>query len=115
MASFRAEDAVAWGLTGACLRGSGVDWDMRKAQPYCGYEKYDFEVPLGQDGDVYARYRCRMEEMRQSLRIIEQALDRLPDGPVQHRRSQDRAAAALGVGQQHGSGHPPFQAVDRRV
>lgn len=77
-----AEDAIAWGLTGASLRGSGVNWDIRKAKPYSGYEQYDFEVPLQTEGDVYARYLCRMEEMRQSLRIIEQALDRLPDGPV---------------------------------
>jgi NADH-quinone oxidoreductase subunit D len=77
-----AEDAISYGLTGACLRGSGVDWDIRKATPYSGYENYDFDVPLRTEGDVYARYRCRMEEFHQSLRIIEQALDRLPDGPV---------------------------------
>jgi NADH-quinone oxidoreductase subunit D len=77
-----AEDAVAWGLTGANLRGSGVKWDVRKAMPYSGYEKYDFEIPTRTEGDVYARYRVRMEEMNQSLRIVEQALDRLPDGPV---------------------------------
>ena len=77
-----AEEGVAWGLTGASLRGSGVDFDIRKAQPYCGYEQYDFDVPLRTEGDVYARYRCRMEELWQSLRILEQALDKLPDGPV---------------------------------
>ena len=77
-----AEDAVAWGLTGACLRGSGVDFDLRKIRPYCGYEEYDFDVPLGTEGDTYDRYLVRMEEMRQSLRILEQALDRLPEGPV---------------------------------
>jgi NADH-quinone oxidoreductase subunit D len=77
-----AEDAIAWGLTGGCLRGSGVNYDVRKAMPYAGYEMYDFDVPLETDGDVYARYRVRMEEMKQSLRIIEQALDKLPDGPV---------------------------------
>jgi NADH-quinone oxidoreductase subunit D len=76
------EDAVAWGLTGASLRGSGVNWDIRKAIPYGGYEKYDFDVPVGQNGDVYDRYLCRIEEMRQSLRIIEQALNKLPEGPV---------------------------------
>lgn len=78
-----AEDAVAWGLTGSSLRASGVDWDIRKAMPYCGYEKYDFEVPLETVGDVYARYQVRMREFRQSMRIVEQALDNLPDGPVQ--------------------------------
>jgi NADH-quinone oxidoreductase subunit D len=77
-----AEDAVAWGMTGPSLRGSGVNWDIRKAQPYIGYEQYEFDVPVATEGDVYARYWCRMEEMRQSLGIIEQALDRLPDGPV---------------------------------
>ncbi|MCO5194807.1 MAG: NADH dehydrogenase (quinone) subunit D [Anaerolineae bacterium] len=77
-----AEDAISLGMTGASLRGSGVDWDIRKATPYCGYENYDFDVPLRTEGDVYARYRCRMEEFHQSLRIIEQALDKLPDGPV---------------------------------
>lgn len=77
-----AEDAVSWGLTGPSLRGSGINWDIRKAQPYIGYEQYEFDVPLETDGDVYARYRCRMREFWESLRIIEQALDRLPDGPV---------------------------------
>jgi NADH-quinone oxidoreductase subunit D len=76
------EDAIAWGLTGANLRGSGVEWDVRKAMPYSGYENYDFDIPTQTDGDVYARFLVRMEEMRQSLRIIEQALNRLPDGPV---------------------------------
>jgi NADH-quinone oxidoreductase subunit D len=77
-----AEDAVAWGMTGACLRGSGVQWDIRKAQPYCGYEKYEFDVPVRQDGDVYARYECRMQEMRESMRIIQQVMDNFPEGPV---------------------------------
>jgi NADH-quinone oxidoreductase subunit D len=78
-----AEDAISMGLTGPSLRGSGVNWDIRKSIPYSGYENYDFEVPLGTEGDVYSRYLCRMKEMRQSLGIIKQALDRLPDGPVQ--------------------------------
>ncbi|GIK54623.1 MAG: NADH-quinone oxidoreductase subunit D 2 [Chloroflexota bacterium] len=77
-----AATAVAWGMTGPSLRGSGVNWDIRKAQPYCGYEDYDFDVPVATEGDVYARYLCRMEEMKQSLRIIEQALNKLPKGPV---------------------------------
>lgn len=81
------EDAVAWGMTGPSLRGSGVDWDIRKAMPYSGYENYEFDVPLETDGDVYARYRCRMREMRESLRIIRQALDKLPKGPY---NSDDR-------------------------
>lgn len=77
-----AEDATSWGLTGANLRASGVDFDVRKMWPYCGYENYDFNVPVRTEGDIYARYRCRVEEMEQSLRIIEQAVEKLPDGPV---------------------------------
>ncbi len=77
-----AEDAIAWGLTGPSLRGSGVNLDLRKAQPYLNYEEYDFDIPLQTDGDVYARYRCRVQEFWESMRIIEQALDKLPDGPV---------------------------------
>lgn len=77
-----AEDAMAWGMTGACLRGSGVNYDVRKAFPYSSYEQFDFSVPLGSAGDVYDRYRCRMEEFGQSLKIIQQAMDKLPAGPV---------------------------------
>lgn len=76
------EDAVAWGWTGPCLRASGVPYDVRKAHPYMGYENYDFDVPVATTGDTYARYLVRMEEIRQSLRIIRQAIDNLPDGPV---------------------------------
>ncbi|MGD2252261.1 MAG: NADH dehydrogenase (quinone) subunit D [Anaerolineales bacterium] len=76
------EDALRWGLTGPNLRASGVPFDVRRAQPYSGYEAYDFEIPVGSTGDVFDRYFMRMEEMRQSLRIVEQALDRLPAGPV---------------------------------
>src|SRR5690606_18869828 len=76
-----AEDALDWGLTGPPLRASGVEWDIRKAMPYSGYEQYEFDVITRTDGDVYARYSCRMDEMRESLRIIRQALDNLPDGP----------------------------------
>jgi NADH-quinone oxidoreductase subunit D len=77
-----AEDGVAWGVTGPSLRASGVNLDLRKTQPYSGYEQYEFDVPTATDGDVYARYRCRIEEFWQSLRIVEQALDRLPAGPI---------------------------------
>jgi NADH-quinone oxidoreductase subunit D len=77
-----AEQAMDWGMTGPCLRGSGVNWDIRKSQPYCGYETYEFDVPVATDGDVYARYRCRIQEMWESLGIIRQAMDKLPDGPV---------------------------------
>jgi NADH-quinone oxidoreductase subunit D len=77
-----AEQAMDWGMTGPCLRGSGVNWDIRKSQPYCGYETYEFDVPVATDGDVYARYRCRIQEMWESLGIIRQAMDKLPNGPV---------------------------------
>jgi NADH-quinone oxidoreductase subunit D len=71
------EDALAWGLSGPCLRASGINWDIRKAQPYMGYETYEFNVPLGEHGDVYDRYIIRMHEMRESVRIIKQAIKRL--------------------------------------
>jgi NADH:ubiquinone oxidoreductase subunit D len=77
-----ADEALSWGWVGPCLRGSGVPYDIRKDQPYSGYDQYDFDVPVGTIGDCYDRYLVRMEEMRQSLRIVEQALDRLPGGPV---------------------------------
>jgi NADH-quinone oxidoreductase subunit D len=77
-----AEQAVALSVTGPTLRGSGLNYDVRKTQPYCGYETYQFEVPLGKNGDVYDRYLCRMAEMRQSLNIIGQGLDRLRPGPT---------------------------------
>ncbi|HEX7580749.1 MAG TPA: NADH-quinone oxidoreductase subunit D, partial [Thermoanaerobaculia bacterium] len=76
------EQALAWGFTGPCLRASGVPYDLRKDKPYDGYEAFDFDIPVMNDGDNYARYYVRMEEMRQSARIIEQALSRLPGGPV---------------------------------
>lgn len=76
-----AEQAIALGVTGPMLRATGVPYDLRKVRPYSGYENYDFEIPTSTDGDAYARYLVRVNEMRQSLRIIEQALDNLPDGP----------------------------------
>jgi NADH-quinone oxidoreductase subunit D len=76
------EDAVALGVTGATLRASGVNYDVRKAQPYSSYDQFEFDIPLGKNCDTYDRYLVRMEEMRQSSRIVQQALDNLPDGPV---------------------------------
>ena len=77
-----AETALDLGLTGPNLRGSGVAYDVRKARPYLGYDEYDFDIPVGEVGDTYDRYLVRLEEMRQSVRIIQQALDSVPDGPI---------------------------------
>jgi len=76
------EDAIDWGLTGPSLRGSGVDLDLRRDNPYSGYETYDFEVPVEEDGDVWARFRVRMRELTESYKIVRQALDRLKPGPI---------------------------------
>jgi NADH-quinone oxidoreductase subunit D len=76
------KDAIDWGLTGPMLRASGVAWDLRKAQPYDVYETMEFDIPIGKTGDCWDRYLVRMEEMRQSLRIINQALDQMPGGPI---------------------------------
>jgi NADH-quinone oxidoreductase subunit D len=76
------DDAISWGLTGPNLRGSGIARDLRKDNPYLGYEQYDFDIPVGENGDSYDRYLVRMEEMRQSIRIIRQLFATLPDGPV---------------------------------
>jgi NADH-quinone oxidoreductase subunit D len=75
-------DAIAYGLTGPNLRGSGVDHDIRKAKPYLDYDKYEFDVPIGTKGDCYDRYLVRMEEMRQSVRILRQVFATLPGGPI---------------------------------
>lgn len=76
------EDAISFGMTGPNLRGTGVDYDLRKKHPYLGYEQYDFDVPIGSVGDSYDRYVVRMEEMRQSVRILHQVIDKLPGGPI---------------------------------
>lgn len=76
------EEAINWSLSGPMLRASGEAYDVRKDRPYLGYETYDFDVPVGEHGDVYDRYLVRVEELRQSNRILEQAVDRLPEGPI---------------------------------
>ncbi len=76
------EDAIDWGLTGPCLRGSGVDLDLRRDNPYTGYETYDFEVPTEPDGDVWSRFKVRMRELVESYKIVRQALERLKPGPI---------------------------------
>jgi NADH-quinone oxidoreductase subunit D len=83
IAPLSASDALAYGCSGPTLRGSGIAYDVRKAFPYAGYERFEFDIPVGANGDVYDRYLVRMLEMEQSLRIIQQALDGLPEGPWQ--------------------------------
>ncbi len=77
-----AEDAINWGVTGPTLRGSGLQWDVRKAFPYSSYEEFEFDIPVGSNGDAYDRYLVRLREMEWSSSIVGQALDRLPEGPV---------------------------------
>ncbi len=76
------EEALDWGFTGVMLRGCGVPWDLRKSQPYDSYEEFDFDVPVGKHGDCYDRYIVRLEEMRQSIKIMRQAIEKMPSGPV---------------------------------
>ncbi|MEA2168916.1 MAG: NADH-quinone oxidoreductase subunit [Solirubrobacteraceae bacterium] len=81
VAALDKETLLGLGVTGPLLRAAGVPWDLRKAEPYCSYEDFSFRIPVGTEGDNYDRYRCRLEEMRESVKIIRQALDGLPEGP----------------------------------
>ena len=76
------EDAISWGFTGPCLRACGIDYDIRKKQPYLVYDRLDFDIPIGTTGDNFDRYLVRMEEIKQSLKIIKQAMKDMPDGPI---------------------------------
>jgi len=91
-----AEDAINWGITGPMLRASGVAWDLRKAEPYAAYDKVEFDIPTRKEGDTYARYLVRVEEMRQSARIIVQALDALPEGDIRAPKLKTRMKAPVG-------------------
>ena len=82
VAHLSAKDGIAMGVTGPSLRASGVDWDLRRDMPYSSYEKFNFKVPVSNDGDVYARYIVRVQELRESIGMVKQALDGLPEGPV---------------------------------
>ncbi|WP_236701274.1 NADH-quinone oxidoreductase subunit C/D [Thalassomonas viridans] len=86
--AYSTEEAIEWGITGPGLRATGFSWDMRKQRPYSGYDQFDFEVPLGHKGDCYDRCRVRVEEMRQSIRIIEQCLNNMPEGPYKAEHPQ---------------------------
>jgi len=77
-----AEEALNWGCSGVMLRGSGIKWDLRKTQPYDAYDEMEFDVPIGRKGDCYDRYLIRLEEMRQSLRIMDQCLNKMPPGEI---------------------------------
>ena len=95
------QDVVPMGITGPMMRASGIEFDLRKAHPYSSYQDFEFDIPTATDGDCYARYEVRMLEMVQSLRIVKQALDRLPEGPV---RTEDRKVAL-----------PPREEIDRSM
>jgi len=83
-----AKDAIDLGLSGPSLRGSGVEWDLRKAKPYAVYKDFEFDIPVGEKGDTYDRYMVRIEEMRQSARIVAQAVEKIPDGPIMAKLSK---------------------------
>ncbi len=82
MGSYTVDEAIEWGVTGPGLRACGFEWDFRKARPYSGYEQFEFDIPTGQHGDCYDRCAVRVEEIRQSLRIIEQCLENMPAGSL---------------------------------
>ena len=107
-----ARDALAWGVTGSSLRGSGVNWDIRKAIPYSSYDHFEFDVPVRTEGDVYARFWCRVQEMRQSLRIIDQALKKLPKGPFTSNNRKVVPPPKEEISLLNGVADPSLQAVD---
>jgi NADH-quinone oxidoreductase subunit C/D len=94
------ENAINWGLTGPVIRGSGVNWDIRKAIPYSSYDDFQFDIPTGETGDVYDRYLVRLEEMRQSARIVRQAVQKLPKGRIRARDPRLTPPAKEEVGQE---------------
>lgn len=94
VAAYGAKEALEWGTTGAGLRATGIDFDVRKARPYSGYENFDFEIPVGGGvSDCYTRVMLKVEELRQSLRILEQCLNNMPEGPFKSGSPADHAAA----------------------
>ena len=111
------EDAIAYGMTGPrILRASGVDLDLRKDRPYLGYEKYDFEVPIGTTGDCYDRYLMRAEEVRQSVNIIRQVIGQFPEGAYYAEDAKkDLCASEVQSVDQHGRAYSEFYDCDRRA
>ena len=107
------EDAKVLGASGPMIRGSGIACDLRKTAPYSGYENYEFEVATSDDCDCYGRYLVRVKEMREAVKILRQALDRLPDGPVNVDDRKMLPPAARGARDLDGGGHPPLQALHR--
>ena len=108
------EDAVAFGLTGPNLRASGVDLDLRKDKPYSGYENYDFDVPIGTRGDCYDRYLVRIEEVRQSIRIVNQVIEDFPSGAWYAEDAKDFCTAQRKDLEQYGRTHPKLHDCHRR-
>jgi NADH:ubiquinone oxidoreductase subunit D len=110
----RADEAIALGITGPMLRAAGVPLDLRKVRPYSSYDQFDFEIPTSTDADCYARYELRVQELRQSMRIVEQAANKIKPGPF---RTEDRKVA-LPPREEYPAvwiAHPPFQTGDGRL
>ncbi len=107
------DDAVRWGFSGPMIRAAGIPWDLRKSQPYDVYDRMDFEIPVGTNSDCYDRFMVRVEEVRQSARIIKQCLAEMPEGPIAQRRPQGRPAQARRDEAVDGSADPPLQALHR--
>ena len=108
-----AEEAYDWGFSGPMLRGSGVAWDLRRAQPYECYDELDFQIPVGKNGDCFDRYLVRIEEMRQSLKIMQQCIEKMPERPGPGAEHQDHAAQAGRDEALDGGADPPLQALHR--
>ncbi len=110
------EEILDWGFSGVMVRGSGLAWDLRRSQPYECYDEFDFQIPVGKNGDCFDRYLCRMAEMRESVKIIRQAIAKIRDCPGDIlSRGQGHAAEAVGDEVLDGGADPPLQALYRRV